>query len=178
MLLRLALRRDILIPLTQRPASFQDVALVVCAGLVGIHYLLNYLTCLSVLTCQDDQYALTPSTAVFFVRASPSYVSDLIQYDAGEESFKRVRHALQDGKPIFLTEQTDQDAWLESYSTEIQAQDMFRRVHTWLVESGVYVLGCPMGGETLTEQPSFLLACSYERTTMPVPTFFRNTASG
>lgn len=83
---------------------------------VGIHHLLDYLTCVGTLTRQGEAYALTPTSAAFFVRHNPAYVGDLIRYEASGDLFKRVLGSLQEGRPVYLTEYYEQDAWIESYS--------------------------------------------------------------
>jgi ubiquinone/menaquinone biosynthesis C-methylase UbiE len=117
-LIRIALSLDVFSPLAVQPADAATVAQLCRCDPLGMRYLLDYLTSIGLLTCQDGRYGLTATAATFLVPTRKSYVGDLILAFTGAEMWNSVLRILRTGKTAVLEPEKlhVQDAWLESYS--------------------------------------------------------------
>jgi SAM-dependent methyltransferase len=116
-IIRIALGLDVFSPLKLGPAKAEEVAQACKCDVVGIRYLLDYLTSLNVMIKQDDEYSLSPEAATFLVREKKAYTGDLIMDFVGSAPWESIRETIHSGQPcnIDLEIHFAQDAWIESY---------------------------------------------------------------
>jgi len=116
-IIHIALALDVFFPLNAGPAKAEVIALACKCDVVGIRHLLDYLTSLTVLAKQDNEYSLSPEAAIFLVRGKKTYAGDLIIDFTDPAPWERLREAIRSGQPrnIDLEIHFAQDAWIESY---------------------------------------------------------------
>jgi SAM-dependent methyltransferase len=116
-IIRVALALDIFSPLVAGPAKVETVAKACKCDAEGIRRLLDYLTGLTVLVKQGEEYSLSPDAATFLVPGQKAYAGDLIMHFAGIVPWDSLCESIRDGRPRVMDHEIDftQDAWIESY---------------------------------------------------------------
>lgn len=115
---RIALLLDVFSPLSEAPATTQEVAAACGASVEGIGAILNYLSSTKVIEfhVQTKTYGLTPSAAAFLVPKEKTYAGDWVLANTDPAMWEKMLQTVQSGKSAGYTLPWAQDAWLESYS--------------------------------------------------------------
>jgi ubiquinone/menaquinone biosynthesis C-methylase UbiE/predicted transcriptional regulator len=115
---RIALTLDVFSPLSESPATAEQIAVACNSSVDGIRAILDYLSSTKVINFQSASktYALTPSSAAFLVRKSKTYAGDWVLANTDPVLWEKMLGTIQSGKSAGYTLPWAQDAWLESYS--------------------------------------------------------------
>jgi len=116
-IIRIALALDVFYPLDIGPKSVEQIAQACKCEVVGIHYLLDYLTSINILEKQAESYTLSSEAATFLVRGKKAYTGDLIMDFVGPAPWESLRETIRSGQPRSFDMEIHfaQDAWIESY---------------------------------------------------------------
>ena len=116
---RIALLIDVFSPLSETPATAEEVASACNASVEGIGAILNYLSSTKVIKFHPSTktYELTPSAAAFLVRKEKTYAGDWVLANTDPVMWEKMLQTVQTGKSTGYTLPWAQDAWLESYSS-------------------------------------------------------------
>jgi hypothetical protein len=125
-LVQIALTLDVFTPLASGPTDAQAVAQACGCSPSGIRLLLDYLSTIGVLERHANNYALTLTTATFFVPQKQSYVGDLVLQRTTAETVEGYLRALRSGQPYYPVRPWAQGAWLQSYGSSQPALEMWR----------------------------------------------------
>jgi SAM-dependent methyltransferase len=125
-LVQIALTLDVFTPLASGPIDARAVAQACGCSPSGIRLLLDYLSTIGVLERHANNYALTPTTATFFVPQKQSYVGDLVLQRTTAETVEGYLGALRSGQPYYPIRPWVQGAWLQSYGSSQPALEMWR----------------------------------------------------
>ncbi|MFZ5821517.1 MAG: methyltransferase family protein [Chloroflexota bacterium] len=114
--IRIAILLDVFTPLTENPATAEQVAQACHSDSTGIRILLDYLSAAGLLEFHNGLYSLTLTAETFLVRGRKAYAGDMILDYTNPAMHESILNSIRTGQPRSLNENFVQDAWLESYS--------------------------------------------------------------
>jgi SAM-dependent methyltransferase len=155
--LKAALELDVFTVIANGHHTLKDIAAATQSSTRGMHLLLDALCPLGFLSKSDNEYALTPTSEVYFVPGKPTYYGDFFQQvGLAWEARGRIAEGIRTGEALGVdaTNPDSDDLWASDYSTALldwpQRADQYREIWETLnvnreTKPGLHILDVACG---------------------------------